>query len=327
MKKCFFLFVSIFSLAFSTVSAQQQVQPEAPKQTSGGVVNGKALTLAQPAYPPAARAVHAGGAVNVQVTIDEEGNVASASAVSGHPLLRQAAEQAALASKFRPTQLGGQPIKVTGVIVYNFVGEAVAANWFKIGYDLANVQNSMTVKFLNTESLGKNFPAEWTAENEQLKRLAQIKQTAVESQPEAPIVLTEKEKSQISELKTEDGTVRKVIVRRVAKPDDRSTGEQNAIVQSLIASLQGRLATDELNSWQFNLGLTLSEAWTKVGNPMERERVLSSLRSQFQSAPESVPADYLDSARQIVELLEKPNVAHEDRRQIMEIMPRLFKNQ
>ncbi|MGI8641845.1 MAG: TonB family protein [Pyrinomonadaceae bacterium] len=60
------------------------------------------------------------GAVNVLVTVDESGNVTSASAVSGHPLLRQAAEQAARASNFLPTLLSGKPVKVKGVIVYNF---------------------------------------------------------------------------------------------------------------------------------------------------------------------------------------------------------------
>jgi protein TonB len=57
----------------------------------------------------------------VQVTIDESGNVISASAVSGHPLLRASAVDAARASKFSPTMLSGQAVKVTGVIVYNFV--------------------------------------------------------------------------------------------------------------------------------------------------------------------------------------------------------------
>ncbi len=92
-----------------------------PKTISGGVVNGKATYLAKPTYPPAARAVGASGAVSVQVTIDESGNVISATAVSGHPLLRSSAESAARSSKFSPTVLAGQPVKVTGVIVYNFV--------------------------------------------------------------------------------------------------------------------------------------------------------------------------------------------------------------
>jgi len=96
------------------------VEPKKPVMVTGGVVNGKAINLVKPQYSPAAKAVKAGGAVNVQVTIDEKGNVISASAVSGHQLLRSAAEQAARASKFTPTFLTGQAVKVTGVIVYNF---------------------------------------------------------------------------------------------------------------------------------------------------------------------------------------------------------------
>ena len=47
--------------------------------------------------------------------------LASASAVSGHPLLRAAAVDAARMAKFSQTLLQGNPVKVSGVIVYNFV--------------------------------------------------------------------------------------------------------------------------------------------------------------------------------------------------------------
>ncbi|MBX3243562.1 MAG: TonB family protein [Acidobacteria bacterium] len=99
--------------------------PPAPKPPSkpisGGVLNGKARSLPKPSYPPAARAIRAGGAVQVQVVIDKSGNVKSASAVSGHPLLRPAAVAAARQAKFSPTMLSGQPVEVQGVITYNFV--------------------------------------------------------------------------------------------------------------------------------------------------------------------------------------------------------------
>jgi periplasmic protein TonB len=103
--------------------------PEAPKPTpprapiSGGVLNGKAVSLPKPAYPPIARAAHASGTVVVQVTIDENGNVIAAHAVSGHPLLQGAAVGAARQARFSPTKLSGQPVKVTGVIQYNFVAQ------------------------------------------------------------------------------------------------------------------------------------------------------------------------------------------------------------
>jgi TonB family protein len=95
--------------------------PRAP--ISGGVLNGKAISLPKPAYPAVARAARASGTVVVQVTVDEEGNVISARAVSGHPLLQASATSAARQAKFSPTKLAGQPVKVTGVITYNFVLE------------------------------------------------------------------------------------------------------------------------------------------------------------------------------------------------------------
>lgn len=121
----------------NTVSSKEAILASAPtpqpniepvvrqpvKTVSGGVLNGKAVNLVLPPYPPAARAVRAAGTVNVQVTIDEEGNVISASAVSGHPLLKQAAESAARSSKFSPTVLLDQKVKITGVIIYNFTAQ------------------------------------------------------------------------------------------------------------------------------------------------------------------------------------------------------------
>lgn len=93
----------------------------APKTISAGVLNGKATSLPKPPYPPAARAVRASGSVSVQVLIDESGRVISATAVSGHPLLQAAAVAAARQARFSPTMLSGQPVKVSGVITYNFV--------------------------------------------------------------------------------------------------------------------------------------------------------------------------------------------------------------
>jgi len=95
--------------------------PRAP--ISGGVLNGKAINLPKPQYPPIARAAHAAGTVVVQVLIDENGNVVSAKAVSGHPLLQAVAVAAARQARFSPTKLSGQPVKVTGVIQYNFVAQ------------------------------------------------------------------------------------------------------------------------------------------------------------------------------------------------------------
>jgi periplasmic protein TonB len=87
---------------------------------SGGVLNEKATSLPKPAYPPVAKAAGASGTVVVEVIVDETGKVTSATAVSGHPLLRQSAVQAAYQARFAPTKLSGTPVKVSGTITYDF---------------------------------------------------------------------------------------------------------------------------------------------------------------------------------------------------------------
>lgn len=87
-----------------------------------GIVNGKAISLPRPAYPMAARAERAGGSFPVKVLIDESGNVVSARPIcGGHPVLQQASQEAALKARFKPTELDGKPIKVSGIIVYHYV--------------------------------------------------------------------------------------------------------------------------------------------------------------------------------------------------------------
>ena len=88
---------------------------------SGGVLNGKAITLPPPEYPAVAKAAKASGTVTVEITIDEYGNVIAARSVSGHPLLQSAAVTAARQARFTPTKVSGQAVKVNGLLVYNFV--------------------------------------------------------------------------------------------------------------------------------------------------------------------------------------------------------------
>ena len=97
-------------------------EPSEKRRTpvSEGVINGKATSLPKPLYSSAAKAVHAAGSVNVQVTIDKTGRVIAVKALDGHVLLRPAAEKAAWSAKFNPTLLSRQPVEVTGVIVYKF---------------------------------------------------------------------------------------------------------------------------------------------------------------------------------------------------------------
>lgn len=97
---------------------------EPPKRivrVSDGVLAGKAISKPTPVYPLIAKAARAAGTVTVQIVVDETGRVISARAISGHPLLQRAAQQAAYQASFSPTLLSNQPVKVSGVITYNFV--------------------------------------------------------------------------------------------------------------------------------------------------------------------------------------------------------------
>ena len=97
-----------------------------PKPTvivSGGILNGRAVSKPEAVYPPIGKAVRAQGTVTVQIVVDENGDVLSAHAVSGHPLLQAAAVEAARQAKFTPTRLSGEPVKVSGVLTYNFALE------------------------------------------------------------------------------------------------------------------------------------------------------------------------------------------------------------
>ena len=88
-----------------------------------GVEVGRALELPKPVYPAIARAAHASGEVQVQVLIDTDGTVIAAASISGHPLLQAAAVSAARGTRFSPTTLNGEPVKVTGLLTYNFVSQ------------------------------------------------------------------------------------------------------------------------------------------------------------------------------------------------------------
>lgn len=106
--------------------AERETEPPPPAAKrpapikSGGVINGNAISLPKPPYPRPAQMVGADGDVQVQVTIDEAGKVIYARAISGHPLLRNVAVNAARSARFNPTRLSDQPVKVTGIIVYKF---------------------------------------------------------------------------------------------------------------------------------------------------------------------------------------------------------------
>ena len=79
----------------------------------GGMVS-KANLQESPApdYPPLAKAAGVQGTVKLQIRVGADGHVKEATAISGHPLLIQAAKDAALRYVYKPTMLNGQAAEV-----------------------------------------------------------------------------------------------------------------------------------------------------------------------------------------------------------------------
>jgi TonB family protein len=94
-----------------------------PNKVSEGVLQGGAIKKVRPVYPEIAKKIRAGGPVQVQVTIAEDGRVMEAFILSGHPSLRNAALEAARQWVFSPTTLSKVPVKVQGMLTFNFVLE------------------------------------------------------------------------------------------------------------------------------------------------------------------------------------------------------------
>jgi protein TonB len=86
----------------------------------GGVSEANLIHRVQPVYPPLAKTTHIEGAVEFTATISKQGLIENLQLVGGHPLLVNAAREAILQWKYRPTLLNGEPVEVITDIVVKF---------------------------------------------------------------------------------------------------------------------------------------------------------------------------------------------------------------
>jgi TonB family protein len=114
-------------LAINQNSQQSETSPdnicgrvEDRKCISGGVLNGKIVSVESPPYPQQAQEKQIEGTVTVQLVFNEDGEVISASPVSGPEELWAASVKAAVTTRFHPIKLSGKPIKMQGVLLVNF---------------------------------------------------------------------------------------------------------------------------------------------------------------------------------------------------------------
>lgn len=270
-------------------------QVAASKQISGGVVNGKATALPKPAYPPAARAVNAEGAVSVQVLIDENGSVVSATAISGHPLLRAAAVDAARGATFSPTQLAGAPVRVSGVIVYNFVGSMTPG---MLGYEIGYAERAG--RFAENsfgESLAARLPESWASEKDALKTLSYEPFEQPQAVKDAPKIVA----------MSADGT--KMTIKGSASSGYVSrqlTLDGVEAVKKIGADVDLKLSTSDASQWHFRLGRRLGALVADLADTNKTMINASELETLRVNAPNTISEGTIDRIRELVDLASGP---------------------
>lgn len=268
-----------------------------------GNIKRKAVLLPKPSFPREALEAGADGIVKVEVVIDAAGNVVSAKAVSGHPLLFVSAEETARKTKFRSIEQTDQNAKETGILTYNFAIEK--AGWTKIAYDLAAIQKVPTLRPFNVPRIARAFDPSWTGEHEILGKLAKMRRIELETQNpvrDKPVFVRKPAPNQ-------NGAMQSSITAEVQLPvRNEPTGERIALSQNLTASLQSRLASSESDLWKFNLGVNLAKTFEVARNPNESRNAAQILKQSAETAPTDISAESLAALQKLIEVLEREAV-------------------
>jgi TonB family protein len=217
-----------------------------------GTVRNKALFLPKPTYPDEARRLGIEGVVRISVKVNEFGSVVDRVTLSGDPLLKTYAEDAALRSKFRPyLDEQGRAIATDGVLSYSF--EIKRIGWSRIGADLLTLEGP-SASIVPLPVLVKSLDPAWTDELAALKRLGEIAGTPLPRVvPMRTMVTTGKNQS--SQSSTQSRTMTGTLMVKT------SPLEQSTLVRDVISSIRKRLADDELSLWQFETGLDVVRAF------------------------------------------------------------------
>lgn len=314
MKRIVSSIICVFTISLfaSLLNAQ-----DLPKTVSGGVLNGKAVSLPKPPYPPAARAVGASGAVTVQVLIDEKGDVVSATAVSGHPLLRAASVEAARGARFSPTQLDGIPVKVSGVITYNFVGALHAA---RLAFVLAHAERTSSFgKFSSSDSLAYQLPEDWNREKEILRSLTfeeiapktpekiDERVVASKSEPSSPVQPPDKNRYTIKGDVNFSATTSALYGPRMLDP------KSVALVRDLLEMVGQRSSVTSSAAWTNELGKALGVLVAEADDQAKFQSNLAAIEELSGRAPSGIIQYSLQQVAEFVEFCKKEGFREDNR--------------
>jgi protein TonB len=84
------------------------------------MMEGDLLQRVQPVYPSLAKQAHIQGQVILRAVINRDGMIQNVEALSGHPMLVQAAIDAVKQWRYRPYCLNGETVEVETQITVNF---------------------------------------------------------------------------------------------------------------------------------------------------------------------------------------------------------------
>ncbi len=310
-KKIVFVFIFSLTLFVAEVFSQQPSiiqntppvlrdnQIDAPEfylvgDITGNIGEAKAIVLAKPTYPIEAKEAGAEGKIRVNIEIDENGGVTSAKAVSGHQLLYDTAQNAALKSKFLTPKINDQRVKVSGYLNYNFLIET--PNWFKVGYDLALVEKLTAIDLLQTAVIKKAFQADWQTENDLILQLAEIKR--VNPPIGKPLFVSKTVENSVG-----TNSAGQRIEGRLNIPSPNY--QQVPVAQNLISALRGRLGNDKKSLWEFNLGVAFIESQDIFLDSRKRRVASENLRRFVKDAPADIQPEFLANLKNLMNLFEQ----------------------
>lgn len=143
--KLLFLFIILLPVLAAAQNNQQTKTPvqilygeSTPEERRGGPIHSGILNLKiqseiLPSYPQKAKDKGIEGRVEVQILINEDGDVVFANPLSGPEELWAESVKAAVAVRFPPSTLRELPVKVTGRIIYDFKDGKVVMPFKKKG--------------------------------------------------------------------------------------------------------------------------------------------------------------------------------------------------
>lgn len=152
-------------------------------------------------------------------------------------------------------------------------------------------------------SIAKVLQPEWIEEREMLGKLEEISRR----DPPTPLTMTPVEPPMLprnpSNFPSRGASGSAVIARRLTLPEPPGS-EQIAVSQNLISALRSRLGNDEKSSWQFNLGVGLSDVFQLYRNPYERANAASKIKQFTETAPPDVSPEVAAALKNLAAIFE-----------------------